>query len=206
MLLICCFLIERLLTFTLECFAWLSCYVNLCFCLPQRLFRRQQPGCDVTPTECFFVLKKDKINGLNVNWPFSMVYHGQLCRQHKCGQILNGYVSTIWTILLHLDIPWPLSDPFQLSHNELKGMQTAQRPSLSLSPVCVSGLWNLEWQRSDVSCGFYLVAQPEKALTVWHCAVAVSQSVCPSVIQNQSRMSLNKTGRRSSSSCVLLST
>ncbi len=54
-----------------------------------------------------------------------------------------------------------------------------------------------------MSCGFYLDAQPEKAFTVWHCAVAVSQSVCPSVIQKESRKSLNKTARRRSTSSVL---
>lgn len=54
-----------------------------------------------------------------------------------------------------------------------------------------------------MSRGFYLDAQPEKAFTVWHCAAAVSQSVCPSVIQKESRKGLNKTARRQSSSSVL---
>ena len=60
-----------------------------------------------------------------------------------------------------------------------------------------------EWQRSDVSRGFYLDAQPEKAFTVWHCAAAVIQSACPSVIQKESRKGLNKTARRHSSRSVL---
>lgn len=108
MLLICCFLIERLLTFTLECFPWLSCYVNLCFCLPQRLFGTQQLGCDVTATECLFT--KDKIKWVNVYWPFSLVYRAQLCWKQKCHQTceqicvlclcLWGPHSYTWT-------PWP---------------------------------------------------------------------------------------------------
>ena len=54
-----------------------------------------------------------------------------------------------------------------------------------------------------MGCGFYLDAHSEEAFTVWRCAVAVSQSVCPSVIQKPSRKSLNKTARRSGSNSAL---
>lgn len=80
MLLICCFLIERLLTFTLECFPWLSCYVNLCFCLPQRLLGHSSSAVMWQPW-CLF--KKDKINWVNINRPFPLY---KLCRIDKCQQ------------------------------------------------------------------------------------------------------------------------
>lgn len=141
------------------------------------------------------LLKKGKINGVHANRPFSRVYvsAGQMSTNSETICLLG---FSTWGPCCST---WPNLDPVLPLPAELRGIRTAQRPclSLSLSPVCVSGLWILEWQRRDVSCGFYLDAQPEKAFTVWHCALTVSQSVGPSVIQNQSRTSLNKTARQS---------
>lgn len=166
MLLICCFLIERLLTFTLECFPWLSCYVNVCFCLPQRLFRIQPLGCDVTATECLF--KKDKINWVNANWPFSLLLS---CRALVGGRNVNKFANKFvcargqclctW---IHFDHVRPFAALSFWTRRDADARPTCG--SLLLSPVCLSNLWNREWQRSDVSCGFYLNAQPEKTFSV----------------------------------------
>lgn len=73
-LLICCWLIERLLTFTLHCLPWLSCYVNLCFCLPPTA----GPSCDATAHKhCFFFSflfvcfnEKAVLKVVKAMWPF----------------------------------------------------------------------------------------------------------------------------------------
>ena len=114
------------------------------------------------------------------------------------------YPIIIYLAWTHLDPFWPLLAVSQRSQMDPDGPVGTPVP---LTKPCLCAWPMKPWVTwSDVSCGFYLDAQPEKAFTVWHCAVAVCQSVCPSVSQKESRKSLNKTARwqqRSSSSCVL---
>lgn len=179
MLLICCFLIERLLTFTLECFPWLSCYVNQCFCLPQCLFRTRALGCDVTATECLF--KKDKINWVNVNWPFSS---GLSCTSfaggRKCQQICEYICLPClcwWATVTHLEPVWPFASSRAQSHADAEPACS----SLSLSSVCVSSLWN-PWV-TEKWCELWLLSGCSARESI-HCLAlcngcqSVSLSIC----------------------------
>lgn len=140
-------------------------------------------------------LKRTKLTDwMSTDLFFSALSCTALWGSWNVNKFVNELVFALITPVGHRSYTWthlnPLCDFFFSRRSRewtQKGRQMRSRHAarLCLSPFCVSSLWNREWQRSDASCGFYLDAQPENAFSVWHCAVAVSQSVCPSVIQNQ---------------------
>ncbi len=183
MLLICCSLIERLLTFTLECFPWLSCYVNLCFCLPHSLYRTQPLGCDLTATECLF--KKDEINRLNINWPFSLVYPVQLCT--NVDKLLSKFVCHVYASGAH-SYTWTLFDPVRpLS---VVSKQTQRDPGVpAATPVPLTELclcvWPMKMWVTEKWCELLLLSGCSTGEHV-HCLAlcsgcqSVSVSICHS--------------------------
>lgn len=193
MLLICCFLIERLLTFTLECFAWLSCYVNLCFCLPQRLFRRQQPGCDVTATEWFFFvfvfLEKDKINRLNVKWPFLWFIRGSFAGSTNVNKFWMGMFA--WFVPGDHSVPpghtLTPSDLFQLSHNEPEGDADCT-VSIPLAKPCLC-VWPVKPWVTEKWCELWLLSgcsarERTHCLALCSDCQSVSLSICHSISEH----------------------
>ena len=137
-------------------------------------------GWDVTATECLF--KKDKINWVNVNWPFSLVYHAQLCVRQKCQQICERFCMLclcLWTTVTHLNPIWPISSSLRLNSEAARCPVTMQLlPSKALY-VCLAYVTISDREVMWAVAFIWMFSPRKHSLSAIGCQ-SVSPSICHS--------------------------